>query len=125
MIDIVHERVGETKLLADAIQVGRGTALERDDRQRFLAGVLLQRADVVFLCDLYPAREQPIEGVTSALIAGSMRESGKAPVWEGPRSDAAQAIAQLVRENDVVITIGAGDITRTGPELAQLLVKES
>ena len=85
----------------------------------------LQRADVVFLCDLYPAREQPIEGVTSALIAGSMRESGKAPVWEGPRSDAAQAIAQLVRENDVVITIGAGDITRTGPELAQLLVKES
>jgi UDP-N-acetylmuramate--alanine ligase len=85
----------------------------------------LQRADVVFLCDLYPAREQPVDGVTSALIAGRMRESGKGPAWEGPRSAAAEAIAQLVRENDVVITIGAGDITRTGPELADLLMRES
>ena len=85
----------------------------------------LQRADVVFLCDLYPAREQPVEGVSSALIAGKMRAAGKAPVWEGPRNDVAQAIAEKVRENDVVITIGAGDITRTGPELVDLLATES
>ena len=85
----------------------------------------LQRADVVFLCDLYPAREQPVEGVSSALIAGRMRAAGKAPVWEGPRNDVAQAIAEKVRENDVVITIGAGDITRTGPELVDLLAKDS
>ena len=80
---------------------------------------------MVFLCDLYPAREQPVEGVSSALIAGKMRAAGKAPVWEGPRNDAAQAIAEKVHENDVVITIGAGDITRTGPELVDLLAKQS
>ena len=76
------------------------------------------------LSDLYPAREQPVEGVSSALIADKMREAGKAPVWEGPRADAAQAISEKVRANDVVITIGAGDITRTGPELLDLLAKE-
>lgn len=81
----------------------------------------LSRSDVVFLCDLYPAREQPMEGVSSALIAERMREKGKAPVWEGPRDRAAEAIASLAKPDDVVITIGAGDITRTGPEVLELL----
>lgn len=81
----------------------------------------LNKADVIYLCDLYPAREQPLEGVTSGLIAAKMSDSGKAPQWEGPRSDAAAALAQRVKEGDVVITIGAGDITRTGPELVALL----
>jgi len=81
----------------------------------------LAKADVVYLCDLYPAREQAIEGVTAGLIADKMREMKKAPHWEGPRSDAAAALAREVKEGDVVITIGAGDITRTGPELLSLL----
>src|SRR5215208_5872985 len=81
----------------------------------------LSKADIVFLCDLYPAREQPIEGVTSALISDKMRQVGKAPQWEGPRNEAAKALAEQVKEGDVVITIGAGDITRTGPELLQIL----
>ena len=81
----------------------------------------LAHADAVFLCDIYPAREQPIEGVTSALIAAKMREAGKAPVWEGPRTAAARALADFAREGDVVLTIGAGDVTRTGPELRLLL----
>jgi UDP-N-acetylmuramate--alanine ligase len=81
----------------------------------------LAKADTIFLCDLYPAREQPVEGVTSALIAGKLREAGKSPSWEGPRSEAAQALATSVKNGDVVITIGAGDITKTGPELLSLL----
>jgi UDP-N-acetylmuramate--alanine ligase len=81
----------------------------------------LAKADAIFLCDLYPAREQPVEGVTSELIAGKLREAGKSPAWEGPRSDAAQALAGSVKNGDVVITIGAGDITKTGPELLSLL----
>ncbi len=81
----------------------------------------LAKADEVYLCDLYPAREQPIEGVTSGLIAEKMREMKKAPRWEGPRGEAAAQLAQEVKDGDVVITIGAGDITRTGPELLKLL----
>lgn len=81
----------------------------------------LSKADLVYLCDLYPAREQPIPGVSAALIASSMRERGVAPAWEGPRSRLADALAREVREGDVVLTMGAGDITNTGPELAGLL----
>jgi UDP-N-acetylmuramate--alanine ligase len=81
----------------------------------------LARADAVFLCDIYPAREQPIEGVTSELIASKLRKEKKAPAWEGPRTELAGALEKFVREGDVVLTIGAGDITRTGPELLTML----
>jgi UDP-N-acetylmuramate--alanine ligase len=81
----------------------------------------LGRADVVYLCDLYPAREKPIAGVSAALIAEAMRENGRAPDWEGPRSELAAALARGARDGDVVLTLGAGDITRTGAELRDLL----
>lgn len=78
-------------------------------------------ADVVFLCDLYPAREQPIPGVSARLIAEAMMKNGRGPDWEGPRSELARALASTLREGDVVLTLGAGDITRTGAELRELL----
>lgn len=84
-------------------------------------GDALGLADVVYLCDLYPARETLIEGVSSALIAYVMARAGKPPAWQGPRSAAAAALSDRVAQGDVVITIGAGDITRTGPELLALL----
>lgn len=85
----------------------------------------LSKADVVYLADLYPAREKPIPGVSARLIASSMLERGCAPAWEGPRSELAAALAREVGEGDVVLTLGAGDITNTGPELAQLLSAKS
>lgn len=87
----------------------------RDFAQEF--GAALALADVVALADIYPAREQPMPGVTSALIADAATRAGKAPAWTGPRTGAAEGLAALVREGDVVFTIGAGDITKTGPEL--------
>lgn len=93
----------------------------RDFHEEFAR--VLSLADMVFLCDLYPAREQPIEDVSSQLIATPMRNDGHAPIWEGPRSALAAALADTVKEGDVVLTIGAGDITRTGPELIALLTK--
>ena len=80
-------------------------------------GEALALADVVALADIYPAREQPMPGVTSALVAAAARAAGKAPAWEGPRATMAEGLATLVRDGDVVFTVGAGDITRTGPEL--------
>ena len=79
----------------------------------------LAAADKIFLLDLYPAREQAIPGVTSALIANEMRRIGHAPHWEGPRSEAILGLKESVMEGDVVITIGAGDVTRTAYELAK------
>lgn len=91
----------------------------RDFHQEFAAA--LARADVVFLADLYPAREKPIEGVSSAMIADPMTAASKAPQWQGPRDELARALDDFVREGDVVLTIGAGDITKTGPELRDRL----
>jgi UDP-N-acetylmuramate--alanine ligase len=84
-------------------------------------GVSLATADVVYLTEIYPAREQPIEGVTSGLIADALKSSGGTLAWRGQRDALADALAKGVREGDVVVTIGAGDITKTGPELMSRL----
>jgi UDP-N-acetylmuramate--alanine ligase len=84
--------------------------------------VALAAADSVLLAEIYPAREQPIPGITSDLIAAPLRRAGRAADWQGPRSELAEALAERVSEGDVVITIGAGDITRTGPELRERLL---
>ena len=91
----------------------------RDFAEAF--GEALAFADVVFLADIYPAREQPMPGVTSALIADAMTRLGRMPAWMGPRDAMAAALAGQVRDGDVVLTVGAGDVTRTGPELLALL----
>lgn len=84
-------------------------------------GAALASADEVFLTEVYPAREQPIPGVSSALIADALRSARGTLTWEGDRTRLADALASVVHEGDVVLTIGAGDITKTGPELLQRL----
>jgi UDP-N-acetylmuramate--alanine ligase len=84
-------------------------------------GEALAEADEVFLLDIYPARERPIPGVTSDLIADAMRGEGRAPSWRGPRDALSAALAPSLRPGDLVITMGAGDVTRCGPEVLQLL----
>ncbi|HEX6314640.1 MAG TPA: UDP-N-acetylmuramate--L-alanine ligase, partial [Gemmatimonadaceae bacterium] len=91
----------------------------RDFAEQF--GGALARADVVFLTAIYPAREQPIPGVTSALVADALRRVGRAPEWVGERADLASALSSMAREGDVILTLGAGDITQTGRELLQRL----
>jgi UDP-N-acetylmuramate--alanine ligase len=88
-------------------------------------GEALSGADCVFLAEIYPAREQPIDGVTSDLVAISTKRSGRVVTWQGPRSELADALAKFVTDGDVVITIGAGDITRTGLELKTRLESRS
>jgi UDP-N-acetylmuramate--alanine ligase len=91
----------------------------RDFAEAF--GKALAKADSVFLAEIYPAREKPMAGITSDLVAGSMSRAGRPANWQGTRTELALALASFVREGDVVITIGAGDITRTGPELREHL----
>ena len=80
-------------------------------------GAALAGADAIFLTEIYPAREQPIDGVSATLIERAARDAGGALAWRGNRPELAAALARSVRQGDVVLTIGAGDITRTGPEL--------
>jgi UDP-N-acetylmuramate--alanine ligase len=71
----------------------------------------------VFLTEIYAAREKPIEGVTSDLIEHALEGAGGTLAWRGDRPSLAEALAGAVHKGDVVLTIGAGDITKTGPEL--------
>ncbi|MBL0941078.1 MAG: UDP-N-acetylmuramate--L-alanine ligase [Gemmatimonadaceae bacterium] len=89
----------------------------RDLQQEFATA--LSAADALFLCDIYGARETPEPGVTSALIGNRVAPGTMA--WTGPRADVAAALHAFVQPGDVVLTMGAGDITRTGPELLRLL----
>jgi UDP-N-acetylmuramate--alanine ligase len=86
------------------------------DLAREFADALVE-ADVVYLLDVYPSREQPIAGVTSDLISAAMRARGRPPAWQGPRGALSGALAGNVRAGDLVITMGAGDVTRCGAEL--------
>ena len=84
-------------------------------------GAALAAADSVFLTEIYPAREKPIEGVTSTLIENELASAGGSLTWRGERNDLAAALDTNVRTGDLVLTIGAGDITKTGPELLERL----
>jgi UDP-N-acetylmuramate--alanine ligase len=84
-------------------------------------GQALAKADSVFLAEIYPAREKPIAGITSDLVAAATERAGRKVAWQGPRKELAAALCAFTRDGDVVITIGAGDITRTGPELREQL----
>lgn len=94
-------------------------------RTRDFAGefgqALATGADVVALTDIYQAREQPIPGVTADLIAGAAARAGHAPDWFGLRADATAALIALVQPGDLVLTMGAGDVTQVGPELLAAL----
>ncbi|MGB5413940.1 MAG: UDP-N-acetylmuramate--L-alanine ligase, partial [Polyangiales bacterium] len=80
------------------------------------------QADVLFLTGVYAAGEKPIEGADAARLAEAIRAHGHRDVTlVEDRKDLADAIGERVRPGDVVITLGAGDITRTGLELLEVL----
>ena len=81
-------------------------------------GDALATADQVFVLDVYAAREQPLTGVSGATIA----EHVSAPVRYLPDfSSVAEQVAGSARPGDVVVTMGAGDVTLLGPEIIAAL----
>jgi UDP-N-acetylmuramate--alanine ligase len=78
-------------------------------------------ADVLLLTDVYAAGEQPIPGATADALAAAVRACGHRDVTHVPRAELARAARARVRGGDIVITLGAGDVTNVGPELLALL----
>jgi len=80
------------------------------------------RANVLLLTDVYAAGEEPIEGATSECLAQAIREHGHRDVtWAGSRGQVVDELLERVRPGDVVLTLGAGDVTRVGPALLEAL----
>lgn len=82
-------------------------------------GVALSAADLVFVADLYLAREDPDPAVTAALVAEAV--NGPPVHLVGPVADTAAAVHPHVRAGDLVLTLGAGDIAVVGRQLLDLL----
>jgi UDP-N-acetylmuramate--alanine ligase len=86
-------------------------------------GTALALADVVLLLDVYGAREHPLPGVTAALIAQAVPLPADCVFYEPCWVDVPGRLADLVRPGDVVVTMGAGDVTMLGPRLLAELAR--
>ncbi|MFZ5471945.1 MAG: UDP-N-acetylmuramate--L-alanine ligase [Myxococcota bacterium] len=79
-------------------------------------------ADVLFLTGIYAAGEDPIPGVSGKGLADAIVSHGHRDVtYVEKRADLAAAIVPRLKEGDLVVTLGAGDITQVGPELLSSL----
>lgn len=84
-------------------------------------GAAFDPVDELWVCDVYPASEPPIPGISGDTIAQAARELGKCPaIFSHPnRKTMHQAVGNRLREGDWVITLGAGDIHEVGSRLVK------
>ena len=80
-------------------------------------------ADKIIITQLYSAHETPIAGVSGRLIFDEVhRKSGGKPVFYAENLEDAKTLAlELLEEGDALLTMGAGDITRLGPQILEAL----
>jgi len=132
--DYAHHPTEVTATLAAARQVFPGRRLvavfqphlySRTALHGESLGKALAAADMVVVAPIYGAREQPLAGVTHHLVVRGATRAGAATVAVRDRAGLTQHVARAVREGDVVFTLGAGDVTRVGPELLEMLATEA
>ena len=86
-------------------------------------GESLALADASVVLDIYPAREDPIPGVTSELIIEAARAAGADVTPAKDKADVPAVVAGMAKPGDLVLTMGAGDVTDLGPEILTRLSK--
>jgi UDP-N-acetylmuramate--alanine ligase len=84
-------------------------------------GAALALADVAVVTEVYGAREQPMPGVSGRSVADAAEGAGVETIWLPERRAVAREVSALVQPGDVVLTLGAGDVTAVGPELLGML----
>jgi UDP-N-acetylmuramate--alanine ligase len=86
-------------------------------------GQALALADASVVLDIYPAREDPIPGVTSDLIIEAARSAGADVTPLHEKAEVPEVIAGMAKPGDLVLTMGAGDVTDLGPRILDRLSK--
>jgi UDP-N-acetylmuramate--alanine ligase len=127
--DYAHHPAEIAATLAAARADGRLLVLFQPhlySRTRHLASELaaaLAAADVVAVTDVYPAREEPVAGVSGKLVVDALAEQrpGMALAWTPSSEDGAHFLAAHARPGDRALTMGAGDVDRAAPLLLELL----
>ena len=84
-------------------------------------GDALGAADAVVVMDVYAAREDPMPGVTGMLVAQAVPLPPEAVRYEPSWSAVPGVVATLARPGDLVLTMGAGDVTMLGAEILTAL----
>ncbi|MFF9567136.1 UDP-N-acetylmuramate--L-alanine ligase [Streptomyces sp. NPDC014685] len=80
-------------------------------------GQALALADASVVLDIYPAREDPVPGVTSELIIDAARAAGADVAPLSDKTAVPGVIAGMAKPGDLVLTMGAGDVTDLGPQI--------
>jgi UDP-N-acetylmuramate--alanine ligase len=80
-------------------------------------GQALAAADLVVVAPIYGARETPMPGVTADVVVDAARSAGAETVAVAERAGLTNTVAALLAPGDLLLTMGAGDVTRVGPEI--------
>jgi UDP-N-acetylmuramate--alanine ligase len=91
----------------------------RDFHREF--GRALAAADVVFVTDVYAAREQPLPGITGEMIAEAARAAGADVRYVASRGEVVGRVAEELRAGDLCVTLGAGNLDAAARELLAVL----
>jgi UDP-N-acetylmuramate--alanine ligase len=79
-------------------------------------------ATSVFVLDIYAASEPPIEGVTGEVLADRIREVTEEHVaYAGSFAEAIDGVASIAEEGDMILTLGAGNVSQLGPQIVEAL----
>jgi UDP-N-acetylmuramate--alanine ligase len=84
-------------------------------------GNALGLADEVVVLDVYAAREDPVDGVTGALVAAAVPLPADRVRFEPDRAAVAGELARRARAGDLVLTMGAGDVSTLGADVLEAL----
>lgn len=109
----IKKAVGERRLVA-IFQPHRFT------RTRDCLGYfkhVFDAADEIFITDLFSAGEEPISGVSANAVFEEIKRNSLVPCHFAARPQLAQTAAEFLRPHDVVVTLGAGDITKVSGEI--------
>ncbi len=83
-------------------------------------GKVLQAADLVFISDVYPASEKPIEGISGQTLVDAMKRHGDIPATYLPDlSIAHHAVGNALQPGDLLVTLGAGNVHEAGTRIAR------
>jgi UDP-N-acetylmuramate--alanine ligase len=129
--DYAHHptEVAATLAAAEGVTPGRVWAVfqphlySRTERFHKEFGKVLSKADEVVVTDVYGSREDPVPGVTGELVVDAARSFGASAHYVPHMTDLASFLAARVGEGDLVLTMGAGDITLVPTELAMRLAE--
>ena len=85
----------------------------------------LSKSDIVFITDIFPAREKPIKGVTSQLIIDDLKEIGfNAIYYIKDQNQIIDELIGIIKDGDMMITMGAGDIWKQNIQLCEYFKSE-